>query len=133
MQIFASAFTTCQASGGDPEYDGGCARAVSYSQAYAQACAEAISVATIDYSHGKDSCKCDISVSVLKTAVAHEIETITAFYEAGVEARSCNPDNYGTPDFAYIKQTCWASSMADMVAKVRRPLLPCVTLPFGRF
>jgi hypothetical protein len=120
LQILAEASTYCEANGGDPKYDGGCARAVAYSQAYAKAQAEAISVAFVDYTYGKDSrCHCDVAVEVQTEAIAHELETIFAFYKTEVEARSCNPDYYGSADYAYIKQTCWAGAFADMTVKVR--------------
>ena len=114
------AHTYCSANGGDAAYDGGCATAVSYSKAYAAACAEAFAKSFVNFTYGKkNSCKCDIAVSVLSQAIVHEIEIISAFYETEVEARSCTPDVAGTPDYAYIKQECWAKSMADMVARVR--------------
>ena len=115
----ADAFTKCKATGGDADYDGGCARAVSYSAAYAEACAEAIAAAFVDYTYGKQTkCHCDVSVQTIQSAIAHEVEIIYAFYETKVEARSCNWDNIGTPDLAYIAQSCIASSAADLLVKV---------------
>jgi hypothetical protein len=120
LQILAEAHTFCKAKGGNAEYDGGCARAVAYADAYAKAQAESISIAFVDYTYGKSShCHCDVSVEVQTKAITHELETIFAFYKTEVEARSCSEDQYGTPDIAYIKQTCWAGAFADMTVKVR--------------
>ena len=120
LQVLAEAHTNCVAIGGDAAYDGGCALAKTYSSAYAAACAEAFAASFVDFAYGKKgSCECDIAVSVLVSSISHEFEIISAFYETEVEARSCTPDVAGTPDYAYIKQTCWANSMADMVARVR--------------
>ena len=104
------------------DYDGGCARAVSYSAAYAQVVAEAIAASFVDYTYGKQTkCHCDFSVDTIHRAIAHEVEIIFAFYETQVEARGCNHDNFGTPDFAYIAQSCIASSAADLLVKVWSP------------
>ena len=124
LQVLTVAHTYCVANGGDVDYDGGCALAKTYASSYAEACAEAFVASFIDFAYGKkDSCHCDIGVSVLLGSITHEIAIISAFYETEVEARSCTPDVSGTPDYAYIKQECWAKSMADMVARVRLPPL----------
>jgi len=107
-----------QAEGGDADYDGGCARAISYSAAYSKACAEAIAISFVDYTYGKKTkCHCDVSVQTIQTAIAHEVEIIFAFYETQIEARSCNMDNVGTPDISYIAQSCIATSAADLLVK----------------
>ena len=128
LQIWAEAQTYCVKNGGDPEYDGGCARAVSYSEAYAAACAEAIAVSFVDYTYGKNSdCHCDVSVQTIQKAIAHEIEIIYAFYETEVEARGCTKEHDYAPDYSHIRQTCFANSAADLLVKVRHQLA-CVTL-----
>ena len=115
------AYVKCTQTGGDPDYDGGCALATAYSQGYAQACAEAVaeSISGISFSGAK--CTCDTSVAAFANATAHEIETIFAFMEQQVEARTCNVDNHGTDGWAHIYRNCWAESVADLTASVRIP------------
>ena len=74
----------------------------------------------MDYSYGKDEgCQCDIGVSTMQDALAHEFEIIYASYESEIEARACSPSDNGSPDFSYITQTCWAESAADLSVRVR--------------
>jgi hypothetical protein len=120
LQLWQYAYTNCVGTGsGDPYYDGGCALAKSYASGYAEACVEAIISVMADVSFGtKEGCDCkDVSASAHAEAVAHEVKTVFAFLEQELEARSCNPDNYGGEGIADIFRNCVAKSTADALVK----------------
>ena len=118
MQLLQDAYVKCTGlNSGDPNYDGGCALAKSYASGYAEGCGEAIVSIMSDIDFGKYNCDCDVSASAHAEAIAHEVKTVFAFMEQEIEARTCNPDNYGGAGEAYIMRNCVAKSTADLLVK----------------
>ena len=120
MQLWQCAYATrVGENSGDLNYDGGCALAKSYAFGYAQTCVEAIVDVMADVSFGtKEGCDCvDVSAKAHAEAIAHEVETVVAFLENELEARTCNPDNHGTYSLADIFRNCVAKSTANTLVK----------------
>lgn len=118
VQIWNEAYAKCSLDGGDPEYDGGCALATSFTEAFAVGCAEAIASAVADI-NAKDSCDCDTKLSANATAIAHEFQQLFVHFGAGLAAEACT-DGVLESEAARF---CMAKSVAALAAQVRASCL----------
>ena len=133
--VWNKARANCSVAGDhlDPYYDGGCAYAKSWVEAYAQAVIESYSTALANVTFGsKDAdCECNLGGTAYATAIAHEIETIYAKAVQTVEAAACTPGT-GSEGYVYsddlesetaqIIRRCTADSFGRLYAKVRYSL-----------